>query len=658
MSSRPKRATTKKKEEEAAAAAAAAEVAAAAAPKRGRGKKAAAADDADAPEPAPKKGRAAKKAKADDEDDTPAPPLPAPKKAPAKRGARGKAAAAAAAADDDDAEEEAPASKKRKAPAKKAPAKKGGKAAADEDDEEEEEAAPEPPAKKGKVEAEEEESTLTTVKMVKKGKAPVDIYSGLVGTGHVLEQGSDVFNCMLNQTNVGNNNNKFYVIQVIESDAGNQYWCFTRWGRVGVPGQNKKEPFGSNKAAAINSFHKKFNEKTRNQWDNRASFRAVPGKYTLIELDYGDDEETNGKEEAKDAKPREIPGSKLAPTLQTLMELLFDVKKMEETLIEFDIDIKKMPLGKLTKKQVKTGYEILTEIQDLLKRGGASRSALEDCTNRFYTNIPHNFRMSRPPVIDTNEKLQTKIQLVQALADIEIASHLVRKDSSISPVDNNYLSLKCELSPIDRGAPEWNMVSCYMTNTHATTHSQYSLDLLDLFSINREGEAERFKPFSKLHNRMLLWHGSRVTNFVGILSQGLRIAPPEAPVTGYMFGKGVYFADMVSKSANYCRTTKQSPVGVMMLAEVACGDMYETLHAEYMDHPPAGKHSTKGVGTTTPSPDDNLVLPDGMIVPLGRGAPTGASAAGSSLLYNEFIVYDVAQIMTRYLLRVRFNYKY
>ena len=40
--------------------------------------------------------------------------------------------------------------------------------------------------------------------------------------------------------------------------------------------------------------------------------------------------------------------------------------------------------------------------------------------------------------------------------------------------------------------------------------------------------------------------GSRLTNYVGILSQGLRIAPPEAPSTGYMFGKGVYFADMVS----------------------------------------------------------------------------------------------------------------
>lgn len=33
---------------------------------------------------------------------------------------------------------------------------------------------------------------------------------------------------------------------------------------------------------------------------------------------------------------------------------------------------------------------------------------------------------------------------------------------------------------------------------------------------------------------LCLTTGSRTTNYVGILSQGLRIAPPEAPVTGYM----------------------------------------------------------------------------------------------------------------------------
>ena len=57
----------------------------------------------------------------------------------------------------------------------------------------------------------------------------------------------------------------------------------------------------------------------------------------------------------------------------------------------------------------------------------------------------------------------------------------------------------------------------------------------DVFCAERHGEAG--KHSASLGNRMLLWHGSRLTNWVGILSQGLRIAPPEAPVTGYMFGK-------------------------------------------------------------------------------------------------------------------------
>ena len=38
-------------------------------------------------------------------------------------------------------------------------------------------------------------------------------------------------------------------------------------------------------------------------------------------------------------------------------------------------------------------------------------------------------------------------------------------------------------------------------------------------------------------NKMLLWHGSRLSNMVGILSEGLRIAPKSAPSTGFMFGK-------------------------------------------------------------------------------------------------------------------------
>lgn len=100
---------------------------------------------------------------------------------------------------------------------------------------------------------------------------------------------------------------------------------------------------------------------------------------------------------------------------------------------------------------------------------------------------------------------------------------------------------------------------------------------------------------------MLLWHGSRLTNMVGILSTGLRIAPPEAPVTGYMFGKGIYFADMVSKSANYCFTNRDNNVGILLLCEVALGNTNDLTASCYTANKlPANKNSTKGIGKTQP----------------------------------------------------------
>ena len=93
--------------------------------------------------------------------------------------------------------------------------------------------------------------------------------------------------------------------------------------------------------------------------------------------------------------------------------------------------------------------------------------------------------------------------------------------------------------------------------------------------------------------------------------KGLRIAPPEAPVTGYMFGKGIYFADMVSKSANYCHASYENPRGLALLAEVALGKMHECKGAEYIEKLPTGFHSCKGLGGTEPNPKDDLVLENG-----------------------------------------------
>lgn len=63
-----------------------------------------------------------------------------------------------------------------------------------------------------------------------------------------------------------------------------------------------------------------------------------------------------------------------------------------------------------------------------------------------------------------------------------------------------------------------------------------------------------------------------------------------------MFGKGIYFADMVSKSAGYCCTSASNNVGFLLLSDVALGSTHDLLGAN-SNLPvgmPKGKHSVKG----------------------------------------------------------------
>lgn len=190
--------------------------------------------------------------------------------------------------------------------------------------------------------------------------------------------------------------------------------------------------------------------------------------------------------------------------------------------------------------------------------------------------------------------------------------------------------------------------------------------VINIFRIERQGENDRFNssPYAKIQNsdRRLLWHGSRSTNFGGILSQGLRIAPPEAPVNGYMFGKGVYLADTSSKSANYCCPYNSRGMGLLLLCDTELGaPMLELDRSNYNageEAHKAGKIATLGRGRNIPGGWKDA----GCLNPVLEGVTMPDVAIGSSkdvqdrgLYYNEYIVYDVAQIRQRYLFQVKMN---
>jgi hypothetical protein len=114
---------------------------------------------------------------------------------------------------------------------------------------------------------------------------------------------------------------------------------------------------------------------------------------------------------------------------------------------------------------------------------------------------------------------------------------------------------------------------------------------------------------------------------------------------------------MVSKSANYCCTNAKDSKGLLLLCDVALGNMHELYHADYIEKLPHGKHSTWGRGKTQPDPEKSVKLKNGVEVPCGL-AISAELKKDSSLLYNEFIVYDVAQVKVEYIVKLDFKYKF
>lgn len=240
-----------------------------------------------------------------------------------------------------------------------------------------------------------------------------------------------------------------------------------------------------------------------------------------------------------------------------------------------------------------------------------------------------------------------------------------QKQEKMNLLDRQYQELKMqEMTPLDHTGVEFQELAKYLVDSAGQTHGiKYKIH--DIFRIERKGENDRFNKsdFAAMgvkSDRRLLWHGSRISNFGGILSQGLRIAPPEAPATGYMFGKGVYLANMSTKSANYCVSHTSNGTGLLLLCEAELGTPpLKLIRSDYNAGERAkeeGCISTWGVGATAPKgwKDAGVVHPGlkGVLMPDVSTAPGPSGEFGSELLYDEFICYDVAQVRLRYLLRV------
>lgn len=127
-----------------------------------------------------------------------------------------------------------------------------------------------------------------------------------------------------------------------------------------------------------------------------------------------------------------------------------------------------MPLGKLSKTQIAKGFEVLEEIEEILKSKKSTKQKINDLSSKFYTVIPQDFGRIRPPSIDNQEALQMKYDMLTVLSDIELAQSMQetadKKTSEMDesnklphPLDVSYDQLNCKLELLDKNSEEFQV---------------------------------------------------------------------------------------------------------------------------------------------------------------------------------------------------------
>ena len=306
-----------------------------------------------------------------------------------------------------------------------APAKKSSKRTRQQDDDDEDDLQPPKKSKKSDPPRPSAPSPAPTSNLKSSIKVPVDLQVPNAAAYTVyIDDAGVIYDATLNKSDSNKNNNKFYRIQLLRANDTFKTW--TRWGRVGDKGQSKMLGDGDFDEAIL-QFKDKFKDKSFITWENRdgpsrkgkyvylvrRSFLLSPLSFTaqvilehflttLQEVNY---EDSDGEAEKTTSAPnrdgdeeekRVIATSKLPSAVQKLMELIFNQKFFDASMAELDYDANKMPLGKLSKKTLLKGYEVLKELAALVSDPTLADSLVEDHdtavaerSNQYFSLVPH-----------------------------------------------------------------------------------------------------------------------------------------------------------------------------------------------------------------------------------------------------------------------------
>ena len=504
----------------------------------------------------------------------------------------------------------------------------------------------------------------------------------------------------------------FYFIQLVHDLGKDMYIVTTQFGRIGEEGANQRSPFNTLDEAK-EEFGKIFKSKTGNNWEQRNNFERIKGKYMLLSynkiqlkpnellkpFDYKkcpksnlDNTEIHSllkaftdnsiiakafKESGVDTEFFNFSMLNKETLLKArgyLMELykkvqeLENIRKINVNLLnqnkskdkseenddksedisvdnmDLDENVSKTSKRRSKKKEQSNNGEIKT-LKDKTEAIILKTNEIMDLSSRYYELIPkEKYKNSCILPFDRLDDVKNEIQIIDNLTYVEKAVNILlganNKINTINPLDYIYYSLQTYFELLRIDSPEYMTIEKYINNTSGNDK------LINIFRVTRKGETERINKFKDLPNHYLL-----------------KIAPPEAPMTGYMFGKGIYLADLYQKSINYCdiiqdksNNKKIKEYSYILLCEAALGNIYEAkrqnIDYEKLPFLNEGYNSLKSISMQGPDLNKNFICNNGITIPLGNIITYSENGNNYSTSYPEYIVYDTAQVKIRYIVKM------
>lgn len=386
----------------------------------------------------------------------------------------------------------------------------------------------------------------------------------------------------LNFTDIVNNNNKFYNLEIVKDDKG-QLYLYTVYGRVGASGA-KEYRICNSQSQAETEAKSIIKSKTKKGYVEvklaKADVGSAAGK---AKIDTSVSVESLKKMGATIVE-EPAAASKLHTQVQDLIRTWFGAT---QEFVELNLDTKKCPLGQLSIDQIDLAKKILEEARNQVHAKKPDTQELNKLTSQYYSNIPHvlGHRINADLLrFDDDIKIDRALDILDVFADAKNVQAVISKKSAI---DSQYSTLNANIDWVDPNDPTWKWLDAMLHETRASNHSGLGkLKMHKVFKLSRSNEDKHFlkvadqiskecgkqtptetyaslvqkrpdvpKELQELYKTANVcpgWHGTRRANMIGITTKGLLIRPSGVITAGSMFGDGIYWASNSTKSINYC----------------------------------------------------------------------------------------------------------